>query len=104
MVMIQLPRTTIRLDERLHSSTPSALLSWVSVTQATCCPREGKASLLLIGFLFVKIVPLLDKAASSKDEAIYLPQNIFEHSPKDIPEQEESYDHSWLGWLPRGGV
>lgn len=55
MVMIQLPRTTIRLDERLHPSTPSALLSWVSVTQATHCPREGKASLLVIGFFSVKL-------------------------------------------------
>lgn len=86
-MVIQLPCAAIRLDEHLRPSTPSALLSWVSVTQATLLPKRGQGKPPSHWLLLCKIVPLLDKVAFSKDEAIYLPQNTFKHSLKDIPER-----------------
>lgn len=85
-MVIQLPRTAIGLDGHLRPSTPSVVLSWVSVTQATLLPRRGQGTPLSHCPLLCKIVPLLDKVASLKDEAIYQPQSVFRQSPWDIPE------------------
>lgn len=85
-MVIRLLHTAIRLDEQLHPSSPSALLSWVSVTQATLLTKRGQGKPPSHWPLLCKIVPLLDKVASSKDEAIYLPESMFRYSPRDSPE------------------
>lgn len=75
-------RSQAGLDEQLHPSSPSALLSWVSV------PKRGQGKSPSQWPLLCKIVLLLDKVASSKDEAIYLPEKACSDIAQGIAQNE----------------
>lgn len=79
-MVIRLLHTAIRLDEQLHPSSPSALLSWVSVTQATLLTKRGQGKPPSHWPLLCKIVPLLDKVASSKATHFTVTEYFLKHS------------------------